>query len=234
MKLSELAFETIKSVVLYDNSREFSLLNFREYCYSLTTNSGSDTEGISINQDYKRNADNVFIALNRAFQRLANFDKLHPIQKRSVVSQDNELDFSEFIPSVSYILNLINAYGANVPFRNVGLDKIFILENYRDKILLVEYYPEMPSFTFSDIAYHKGDNSEEIVDNDIDLRKEYGINNMTCEYLKLYAKSVLLKDIDPSESSAILNQAESYMLDLEDYGGEVTHFQRNLKDIINV
>ncbi len=234
MKLSELAFETIKSVVLYDNSREFSLLNFREYCYSLTTNSGSDTEGISINQDYKRNADNVFIALNRAFQRLANFDKLHPIQKRSVVNEFNELDYSEFVPSVSYILNLVNAYGNNVPFRNVGLDKILILENAKNKILLVEYYPELPFFTFSDIAYHKGDTNEEIVDNDIDLRKTYGISNMTCEYLKLYAKSVLLKDIDPSESSAILNQAESYMLDLEDYGGEVTHFQRNLKDIINV
>ena len=234
MKLSELAFNTIKKTILYENNREFSLLNFREYCYELTTNNGSDTEGYSISPDYKRTTDNIFIVLNSAFQRLASLDKLHPVQAEVIVNGDNTIDLSNFIPGVNYVLNIVNAYGQNIGFRNLSINKITLLENYKNKSVLLEYYPEMRVFDFSDCSYHEGDNEETTTDNDIDLRSEFGISNTTCEYISIYAKGLLLNDIDPSQANSLINQAEAYFMDLLDFGGEILHYQNKVKEVFRI
>ena len=222
MFLSELVYEIVKSTIYYENNNSITRQIVREYAYSLTTNATS-VEGITIDSDYKRTIDNVFNALNKAIQRVADLDKL----ALKTIECDLPLDLSEHEEEISYITNIYYKSGSDfiyVPFYANGIDIEFRRElpSSVDKIY-VEYYPEIKWFSYEDIAMHYGDEIE--VDNDIDLKQVYGITNKTCSYIMLHAKGTLGYDIYGAEANLWINQAESYFLDLQDYAGHTHHFQ---------
>lgn len=222
MKLSELVYNIITGVTLFENSSSLTRQRVREYAYHLT-NSEND-EGFSIDSDYKRNVDNVFDGLNEAVQRIATLEKLPPKIVKVSSDSDGLIDLTDLIEDLDFVINIFDK-NRNYGFRNLTTSKIDIgIPNIE---VSVEYYPEIKFFSFEDIAYYVDPFSEKRVDMDVEL-KDLGISNKTASYIALYTKGKLGRDVYGSEANQLINQAEAYFSDLDDFGGATIHYQNRI------
>lgn len=247
MKLSDLIYNTIKSTVYYEDNRDLNKLDIRKYAYSLTTTS-IDNEGVTINADYKRTVDNIFLVINDAIQRLASLEKLPlrtfhnldvlPINESEIYNaiNGNVIDLKPFKEEISKIVNVYEIRRDNtfrsLDFVSMGKEKIALKEVAKGD-LYVEYYPQVREFTYDDIAYHEDENPEYKIDKDVEL-EDYGISGKACHIISLYAKGVLGNDIYGTQANLWINQAEAYMQDLEDYAGTTPHFQNEVEGTYHV
>lgn len=222
MKLSELVYNIITGVTLFENSSALTLQKVREYAYFLTNT--NNEEGFSIDSDYKRNVDNVFDGLNEAIQRIATLEKLPPKIIKANSDSDGLIDLTEQLDDLDYVLNVYTKE-SNIEFRNLTNSKIEI--DFPNIEVNVEYYPEIKFFGFEDISYHIDALLETETDNDVDLR-QIGISNKTASYIALYCKGKLGRDIYGSEANQLINQAEAYFSDLDDFGGATIHSQNRI------
>lgn len=230
MKLSELIYETCKSTIYYENNNSITRQSLREYAYSLTTSSNNES-GITIDTDYKRTVDNVFDAVNKAIQRVADLEKL-PFKIVEVVPSEIDIidlkdvdDFGSLI-NVFYFDNDKRTDFTNVSYSSLGNKTYQLFPRRKISKVYVEYAPNFKWFTYEDIAYHNDDDIE--TDNDVDLN-DLGISNKTASYIMLYAKGTLGYDIYGSQANGWVNQAESYFLDLADFNGEQPHYQQKVE-----
>jgi len=240
MNLSELIYQVVRNTILYENNSSISVGLVRRYAYYLTTNQESD-DGITIDSDYKKTVDNVFIAVNQAIQRVASLEKIAPKIVEAEVGEGNLIDLSSY--DVNRVLNVYYDYPRvgriNLEFDKKGKKTVHLRKRLPSSIsaVQVEYYPEIKKFDYEDIQYHldSGANalSEEddtITDEDVDLA-ELGISNLACSAIILYCKGILGRDVYGSEADYWVNQAEQYFLDLPDFDGEPTHEQSEIEDI---
>ena len=233
MNLSELIYQVVRNTTLYEDNSSIDTLTIRKYSYALTTNSAS-TSGITISPDYKKTVDNVFLAVNQAFQRVANLEKLAPKIVEAEVSEDNLIDLSTY--EVSRVLNVYYDYPrggrVNLEFDKKGKKTVHLKKRLPLSIstVQVEYYPELPIFDYKDIQYHIDLEEGVEVDNDVDL-SEIGLSNQTCSYIIQWCKGVLGRDVYGEEANAWINQAEQYFYDLPEFDGEKLHEQEEIEDV---
>lgn len=212
MKLSDLVYQVVKQAVYFENNNELSKEDILNYANALTTDI-NNIQGKSISSDYKRNLDNAIFVINNAIQRLANLDKLPLDILETPYKEIVDIDPSEINHIISVFKQNESDYEV-IPFNTLGRKKIRLNKKVNGNIC-IEYQREIPFFDLSDIV------------EDIDL-SEYGINNLMCSYIILWCKGTLGRDIYGVEADRWVNQAESYFLDLEVYGGYTPHYQANL------
>lgn len=233
MNLSELIYQVVRNTILYENNSSISVGLVRKYAYDLTTNQESD-DGVTIDSDYKKTVDNVFIAVNQAIQRLSSLEKIAPKIVEADVNEDNLIDLSSY--DVNRVLNIYFDHyrigRVNLEFDKRGKKVVHLRKKLplSVSVVQVEYYPEIKKFDYADIQYHSDTSDEIITDEDVDL-SEVGISNPACSAIILYCKGILGRDVYGSEADIRLNQAEQYFLDLPDFNGEPLHEQSEVEDI---
>lgn len=207
MKLSELAYRSIKEAIYLDDSG-FTLEAYKDGTYY-----ESAEYGIQIN--------NVFSPINEAISRLSDLEKLPyrviEIPKESITKDDGAyiIDLSFVDEDIKDVINVAYKNGSNftkIEAKPFGIDKLIVSGSYSDYYrLFLEYKEEIPYFTEKEAGVYPY-SDEETGDTEL---KEYGINNAMCSYIMEYAMSKLSEDVDPSLSNLHLTRAEQYFSNLK-------------------
>ena len=207
MLLSKLVYLSVKNVIY---------LSDKSFTYDTFLSGDFDNDS-----DYAININNVFSPLNEAISRLNELDKI-PYQVESVKASqiiDGMLDLSLLSKKVNSIVHIVQIYNSTyrtLPFRKRGANQVFIL-GYIDKSrdVYVEYKEDIPSFDYSDIQKIAIGNNSEVIENNIDLKSEYGISESASNYIMEYVQGKLSEPIAPELANLHITRSEQYMSDLE-------------------
>ena len=203
MKLSTLAFNSVKSVKFMDNP-EFNLVGFR--------NREFDND-----IDYSASILHCFSSLNRAIHRLSDRNKIpFKCEKISKNANTNIFNFKEQglkIKTIKNVVSLDETYGRYIhyPFREMGNGCFMVIGCIAPNEVYVEYVEDIPNFDSEDFDYRDDDEIK-----DVELG-DYGINDTMCSYIELFVKGELFTTISPELSFAFVNRAEQAFADLDDY-----------------
>lgn len=206
MKLSQLAYNCVKGVKYLDDS-SFTYEAFRRGDFD------SDL-------DYSNSINNVFGALNRAVHRLSDLDKIPLKVAEGLIPSDMVVDLSDLsVKAVTSVFVFIGGDYRRLDYREYGQSKIRLLGEQSPESVNVEYSEDIKHFS-SDDWYYKSQFDEEqdflAEEYDVDLKKEYGINDTMCSYIEEYVKGVLFEDVSPSLANMHITRAEQYLSNLPD------------------
>lgn len=179
--------------------------------------------GTAPSAEWSFQTDAVWSALNLGLSRLYDNEKT-PFFTQIVTVRDNEFDFGD-----GEIVNIVklgpNHTYENLEWRSLGInssdgkERIEILNEeieYWD--VVVEYRKPFPHFDESDLSeVTKDDQTQEIIDNNIDLSLEYGLTARAFDYLKEFIKGQVTEVMDASVANMHNNRAEQYFNDLKTY-----------------
>lgn len=203
MKLSYLVYECVK------DSINMSDTNFNYYSFL----AGDYTN----NKDYISQITGVFNALNLAFARLYDNNKI------AYETELEELEDSVFAFDKGTIVNIAritqNGYD-RLPFRTLNKGQAYYIlglgKNSCPLRVIVEYKPKIPHFTEKDIMECTLDHENHLVLEDKNLElDDYGITSPMISYIKEFVRGQLLEYIAPDLSNMHNNRAEQYFQDLE-------------------
>lgn len=206
MKLSELVYEIVRDSISLPNTN-FNYASFINGEYS-------------DKKDYRFQIAGVFNALNLGLSRLYSYDKIP--YSMLVVNHKNStpLPFDKALGEVISVARLSNNGFERLKFRilNIGnKQEIHIFKNGDFKVY-VEYKKSIPQFSQDDIKKMELDIENELrpIDTNIDLLSEYNITNEMCNYLKEFAKSIILENIAPELANNHNIRAEQYLNGIAD------------------
>lgn len=212
MKLSRLVFECVKDSINLPNT------NINEY--------GFLNGDFNYNKDYVNQISGVFGAINLALSRLQNSDKI-PYSTEMVEQNNNIITFDK-----GEIINVVKLYRdtfKRYAFRTLqnGSKYLVFSDTELPKELMVEYRPTIPHFTHDDLKpVYEVDG--DIIDNNIDL-KDYGINDVMCNYIKEFVKGVLLEYMAPDLANLHTNRAEQYLQVMKQ--ASTSFYQNNVRNV---
>lgn len=211
LTLSRLAYEIVRDSITMANNTE---LEYVAFC---------DKENYRVNSDWSLQVRKVFPAINKAFARLAQYGKLPYFTEELTVKRDGNLntyaDISE-VPYASIKNAYVMIYGGkgdwrNFEYRITNNGKTLYITSYcTSGTINIEYQKEIPNFSEDDIVAIEYEDGA-IVDNNIDLSEEYGIDSIMFQIIKSYASALITSEIDQSKGSNDLIYAENLMADLE-------------------
>lgn len=223
LKLSRLAYETITdSIVLAYNSEFYGPSGYHAFLQK--------QDYFTTNSDFAMQYRKVFPAINIAIARLQQYDKLpYFYEKLNVYKEDNECYAS--LKGVAYrnIVNVFRRTGnggwTNYAFNIQGEKLIIHGEVPFDKTdedgntcgrVEIEYKKRIPIFSSDDIVVDTIDSADggiEYSDNNIDLA-DYGLGELEFQFVKLYAESEIITELDPTTGFNKKSIAENYYSDL--------------------
>ena len=203
MLLSKLVFLCVKNVI-YLNDTSFNYYGFVK---------GDFNNDI----DYDININNVFSPLNEAISRLSDLERIPYVVEQ--VQTGKIIDLSTLTREVKEVINVaqVHSDGSYHKLHHVmfGRDKVRIVSpiNCHDPIY-VEYKENIKEFDKTDIVPIVEDPLEGDLDLNIDLYKEYGINNTIANYIIEYVQGKLLEPIAPELANMHITRAEAYFANI--------------------
>lgn len=228
LKLSQLAYEIVRDSIVMPNDTEITYDDF--------INNEVNFEN---NTDWSMQYRLVFTAINRAIARLVAYDKLpyyvaeFPVQtlaqyKQSLIDGGSEgitINANDYLRQVvdlttldyRKIMNVVTPQYSNWLNYSFNIEnKILYLHGFAtDSIIKIEYQKRIPRFKKSDIVGSEiATDGVDYVDNNIDL-EDYGFDELAFEFVKAYATSIILKELDPAQANNELMIAENYFSDME-------------------
>ncbi len=228
MKLSEVKLISLKNFANFDDN------------YSLTQDQVRQSRSDKVLDSKYNIADsNFWTAFNTFISQISSRDKLHPILAYFIVSEvsSNKYDMHFFTYDREYKkgIQVGRIYTVFIKrdnktlfpsFRQVSNEK-FVLYNFQVKvgdIIYVQFRPILPLFNQEDILLVKNDmtdDSSNLVDNDIDLYLDYGIDDNILDIgINYYIPALLNKDTDRDRYTNDLSIAQSLINNLEAYSGD--------------
>lgn len=233
MELARLVYECVRGTHLIPENREFAYDSFVNGQYDDDPNWSTEIA-------------NVWSALNLAISRLSDSDKIPFKTSDPILVQEGCLielpEDCDDVVSVWCPKKDVTGDYAVIPFRYFGEDKLALdlpVEAIRKLSVYVEYRRAIPHFDRSSIRsvvpetndpnqVGFDDNSKEgsFIDEEgsyvdpnaeLDLKKEYGISDKACDYIRLYVRAELTRSMDFYMSSQDRNLAEQYFQALRTY-----------------
>lgn len=211
LTLSRLAYEIVRDSIAMPNNTE---LEYEAFC---------DKENYRVNSDWSLQVRKVFPTINKAFARLAQYGKLPYFTEDLTFKRDENMNAYADISEIDYasIKNVYRMiYGGkgdwfNYDFRIANNGKTLYLASYFPYTdASIEYQKSIPNFTEDDIVAIEYENGA-VVDNNIDLSEEYGIDSIMYQIIKSYASALIISEIDQTKGNNDLIYAENQMADLE-------------------
>ena len=205
MLLSKLVFLSVKNVI-YLNDPSF---NYDGFC------AGDFDNDI----DYATNINNVFSPLNEAIARLQDLERIPYLVDEVQPSADRIIDLSTLTRKPRRIVGVavVDRYGnyVKLAFSPFGKNKIRINSAYSTIFnkIFVEYAENIPVFSKNDIVETKIVD-DEVVDNNIDLFEQYGIDDAMSNYVMEYVQGKLLEPLAPDLANMHVTRAEAYFNNL--------------------
>lgn len=235
LKLSRLVYEVIiDSIVLPYNSEFYGASGYQAFLQK--------QDYFTTNSDFAMQYRKAFPAINIAVARLQQYNKLPYFYKKlNVYKEDGECYAN--LEDVDYqsIANVFRKTGnggwENYAF-NIQEEKIIIHgavpfdakddDGTACGRVEIEYKKRIPIFSADDIVVDTidgDDGSIEYRDNNIDLR-EYGFTELEFQFVKLYAESDIIAELDPTTGFNKKSIAENYYSDLVTH--KPTYTQRKI------
>ncbi len=225
LKLSRLAYEVVRDSIVMPNNTELTYDDFIK----------RSDDYFSANSDWSLQFRMVFPAINVAIARLVTYNKLpyFTVEKRLQTLKDykQSTNSQELVGCMDYLVKMadlsnleyrriINAVipkvngWVNCDFRIEG--KKLILKGFINApAILLEYQKKIPIFDKKSIvASEVTDDGTEYVDTNIDL-EDYGFDEVAYTFVKCYAESEIMKELDPAQANNMLMLAENYFSDME-------------------
>lgn len=235
LKLSRLVYEVIiDSIVLPYNSEFYGASGYQAFLQK--------QDYFTTNSDFAMQYRKAFPAINIAIARLQQYNKLpYFYQKLNVYKEDNEyyasLEGIEY-QSIANVFRKTGNGGWNNYEFNIQEEKIIIhgsipIDTEDDEgtacgRVEIEYKKRIPIFSANDIvvdSVNSDDGSIEYSDNNIDL-KDYGFTELEFQFVKLYAESDIIAELDPTTGFNKKSIAENYYSDLTTH--KPTYTQRKI------
>lgn len=199
MLLSKLVFLSVKNVIYLDDT---------SFNYEGFINGDFDND-----VDYATNINNVFSPLNEAIGRLSDLERIPYIVEEVLVEPDLTIDLSKCERKVRRVINVAQV-GVDGSYRKLGhvmfgKGKVRITSHFSTFFnkIFIEYKENIPSFSRMDIVPLEEDG---IVDNNIDLFEEYGIDEQMSNYIMEYVQGKLLEPLAPELANMHITRAEAY------------------------
>ncbi len=215
--LSRLAFECVRDSITLPSNTEFHYENYCSGGYSRT------------NYDWALQDKKVFPAINLAFARLTQYNKL-PLFTKEFSYSDIVLDANDnpYIVVPDDCDSLVNVYtkysGMTRQFswREANFDgerRVYIsfpVNISSSLVFFVEYRKEIPEFSEDDLVAIEIVDDTTVSDENIDLAI-YGVDKRIYQFIKAYVKSEVQEELDPNQANNYKAIAENYFADLETY-----------------
>ena len=188
MYLSKLVFLCVKNV-LYFNDPSFNETDFLKGSF--------DNDS-----DYGTSINNVFQPLNTAIAVLSDYD-LIPYRVESVKCLNGVIDLTKLEHECKEVVNvgcLFNGRHTKLEHADYGVNKVKLLRNSFTPTVDVEYKEDIPTFERYDIPTKEFDKDKDewvLNENDVDLKKEFGITETMCQYIIEFVQGKLLEPIAP-------------------------------------
>ena len=206
MLLSKLVFLSVKNVIYLSDTS----FNYHGFC------DGDFDNDI----DYATNINNVFSPLNEAIARLQDLDKIPYVVEEVKPSEDKIIDLKELKKKPRYVVGVavVDIFGnyRKLAFTMFGKDKVRIKSNYSTfsgNKIYIEYKENIETFSREDIVPIK-EVEGEVIDYNIDLLEEYGIDEAMTNYIMEYVQGKLLEPIAPELANMHVTRAEAYFNNL--------------------
>ena len=237
LKLSRLAYEVvIDSIVLPYNSEFYGSGGYSAFLHR--------QDYFSTNSDLSMQYRKAFPSINLALARLQQYDKLPFFYEKLNVYIDSETgEKYADLSDVKYrsIVNVFRKTGdgrwTNYAF-TIEEERLVIQgeipfdkkddEGKRCGRVEIEYKKRIPIFSPDDIVVDSIDSGSDGIsynDNNIDLR-DYGLDELSYQFVKAYAESEIVTELDPTTGFNRKQIAENYFLDLKT--NKPTYTQRNI------
>lgn len=134
------------------------------------------------------------------------------VKERKQRSNENIIDLSKLSRAVRRVIN-VGAVNSSGDYRKLGhvmfgKNKVRItspISSFEE--IFIEYKENIPSFSRMDIVPLEEDG---IVDNNIDLFEEYGIDEQMSNYIMEYVQGKLLEPLAPELANMHITRAEAY------------------------
>ena len=207
MELSKLVFLSVKNVI-YLNDPAFNYVDFIKGDFNN-------------NLDYATNINNVFSPLNEAISRLSDLERIPYIVEEVEVSNDCTVDLRQCEKKIRQVVGLaqVGDDGSyrKLAFRQFGKDKIRIVSNFSTfkNRFYIEYKENIPTFSNLNLMEVTYDENSDLVDNNIDLFEEYGIDEAMSNYIIEYVQGRLLEPLAPELANMHITRAEAYFNNLD-------------------
>lgn len=233
--LSRLLYEVVvDSIVLPYNSEFYGKGGYHAFLQK--------QEYFTTNSDFAIQYRKAFPAINSAISRLQEYDKLPYFYKKLEVKNIDgeyvaEIDNNEILEIANAFKRTGNGRWINYAF-TIQEEKLYIqgaietnqTNEQGEKVgaIEIEYKRNIPLFSEDDIVVDTiSDNNGGTIYNDtnIDL-KQYGFTTMDYQFVKMWAKSQIVKELDPTTGYNELSLAENYFGDLTTH--KPTFNQRNI------
>ena len=202
MKLSYLVYECVKDSINMGDT------NFNYYSFL--------AGDYNNNKDYINQIAGVFNALNLAFSRLYDNNKIAYFTELVELVQ-RVLSFDK--GSIVNIARLTSIGGyERLAFRTMGNAKeYYVMGGFAlPTNIIVEYKKAIPHFTRRDIQECTLDYENKVIIEDTNLElDDYGITAPMISYIKEFVRGQLLEYIAPDLANMHNNRAEQYFQDLE-------------------
>lgn len=203
MLLSKLVYLVIKNVK-YMSDTNFTYDSFLQGDFNDDVN-------------YANSINNAFTPLNEAIHRLSDSNKIkYKVIELPAANEEGIIDISS-IKNIKTIVSIFMLCDGNyevVPYREFGLNSIFLPNNRKTK-LFMQYKEDIPHFTNTDYEYKKINETTLTKINDVEL-KEYGLNETMCSYIIEYCQGKLQETIAPELANMHITRAEQYIADLDE------------------
>ena len=200
MRLAVLIYECVKDSINFASSISFDSFIMGDF---------------DDDRDFETQISGVFSCANLAFSRLAAGMRIPLKLEECDVGEDGFVPFSK-----GRVVNAVDQPGQGyrrIPFRTSGdsFGIVLVAGAPSNGKVWLEYEPELPHWSMSDIREERLDESNEWVmaEKEIDLM-DYGIDRVMCDYVKEFVKGTLLEYVSPDSAKWHLNLAEQYMKEL--------------------
>lgn len=209
MKLSELVYEIVRDSISLPNNN-FGYASFVNGDYS-------------DKKDYRLQIAQVFNALNLGLSRLYSYDKI-PYFIEETQYNNEPIIFEKNKGEIKNVVRLSSNKFEKIRFKilNVANSQKIILLGCNNSKIYIEYKKLIPQFNTNDLRKIELDKDNLLIvsDTNIDLLEEYNITNEMCNYLKEFAKSIILENIAPELANNHNIRAEQYLNGIENVYSE--------------